>query len=665
MNLKITYNWLLEYLETNATPYEIQKYLSLCGPTVDRVEKVGDDYLFEIEVTSNRVDAASVVGIARECRAILPQFGKTGELKFNPLSVYKFSSIKKSSVDTTHDLNLNVNVTDSHSCPRFTAAVLSDVAIKPSPDYIKKRLNICGIKSINNIVDISNYLMIEMGQPSHIFDFDKVLDKKMILRKSRRGEKIITLDGKTFLLNGGEIVIEDGSGQLIDLCGIMGAASSAVSAQTKRIVFFVQTYDGPTIRKTVMNLNQRTDAATYFEKGLDSEMVEATFTRGISLLTKIGEVKITSKIYDIYPKPYKSKTILVSKEKIDNLVGVELKENQIKNILSNLEFYVGRKEKLMAITVPSFRSDDIGSTEDIIEEVARIYGYHNLPSRIQKNDIVKRPAKMNQVFELEDRIRILLKHIGMNEVYNYSMISKKQMDDMGLDPRQHIKLSNPISGDLAYMRISLNPSLIKNITNNKGFAKNLYFFEIGKIYVRKKEDLPEEKRTLGVACNTDFFDLKGILETLFRDLGIEDITFKKSSINYMSSGIAADIISAKAEKIGFIGQIRESGNYAAELDLKKIVDLLPYQKKYQPANPYAVIKQDLTIIKTLPYGEILRIIKNKSKFLIKQEFLGSYGNKISLRLYFSSSEGNLTENEVKKEMEKIKKSVVSMEPESV
>ncbi len=213
MNIRITYNWLLDYLDTNADPYEIQKYLSLCGPSIERVEKVDDDYVFDIEITSNRVDSASVFGIALEAQAILPQFGKKAILRENPLKKYRFDLLPSNQAVAP----LKINITDAVLCPRFTTIVL-DVQVKDSPDLIKKRLQLCNIKSINNVIDISNYLMLSLGQPTHVFDYDKIEKQTMILRRSRKGEQIITLDKKLIVLPGDDIVIEDGARRLIDLC---------------------------------------------------------------------------------------------------------------------------------------------------------------------------------------------------------------------------------------------------------------------------------------------------------------------------------------------------------------------------------------------------------------------------------------------------------------
>src|SRR3989338_3980166 len=355
MNIKITHNWLREYLDTDATPLEIQKYLSLCGPSVESVEKTEDgDYVYEIEIKSNRIDSASVFGVALECQAILPMFGKRAKLILNPLEKYRFLN-----VETRHASSLQVTIKNPSLCSRFSAVVLDNVKAIPSPDFIQKRLRAIGIKVINNVVDISNYLMVTFGQPTHVFDFDKIGKHTMIMRESKKGESIITLDGEKVELPGGDIVIEDGNGELIDLCGIMGGLNSSFTDKTKRVLLFVQTYNKQFIRRTSMLTGQRTIAATYFEKGLDEERVEATLSYGVGLLKSCAKVTVASKITDIQSKKYTPRTISFTLSEINYKIGVEIEPKQIHHILTSLGFGVQEKDSKYSVTVPSFRHYDV------------------------------------------------------------------------------------------------------------------------------------------------------------------------------------------------------------------------------------------------------------------------------------------------------------------
>ena len=658
MNIKITYNWLLEYLDTDADPYELQKCLSLCGPSVERVDKVGDDYVLDIEITSNRVDMASVFGIAQEAQAILPQFGKKAKLKQSPLTDFRFKNLDLK--NNTH--KLNVQIKNPRLCSRFTALVLSDISIKQAPDLIRKRLQLCDVKSINNVIDISNYLMLSLGQPTHIFDYDKIGKQIIILRESKKGEKITTLDKKEIALPGGDIVVEDGNGKLIDLCGIMGGLNSSVTEKTKNILLFVQTYDKQRVRKTSMLTGQRTVAATYFEKGLDEERIEPALTYGVDLLHKYARATVSSQLYDIYPEPYKSKKVSLSVDEIELRMGVTIEKAKIVKILENLGFSVESAGNRLTVTIPSWRKDDIAIKEDLVEEVARIYGYHNLPVNIPAPAYVKHSKEMDQLFEMQQKLKNSLKRLGLHEAMNYSMVSEELIKSMNLEPKHHLKLADPISEDLTYMRTSLLPSLVKNIKDNQGKKDTLRFFEIAKVYYPQERDLPKEIYKVAVSTNTSFADVKGIAESLLSELNITDYEVKAAKIHFFSKNEIVDYV-VNGGVIGSVGKLStelqyrnglKSTIYLASFDLLSLIDHSRTVARYRPINPYAVIKLDLTMpIKV--YAEFVRKAKAASAFLQEVELIDSFKDKKTVRLYFSSTERNLTEKEAQSELEKIKK----------
>ncbi|MBI2051738.1 phenylalanine--tRNA ligase subunit beta [Candidatus Roizmanbacteria bacterium] len=662
MNIKITYNWLLEYLDTDVSPYDLQKYLSLCGPSVESLEKVEDDYIFDIEVTSNRVDMASVFGIAQEAQAILPRFGRKAKLKQNPPSDLRFENLNIK--DGARQLKIQIR--NSKLCLRFTALTLSNVTVGKSPDLVSKRLKLCGVKSINNVIDISNYLMIALGQPTHIFDYDKIKDHAMILRESKKGEEITTLDGTKITLPGADIVIEDGSGRLIDLCGIMGGLNSAVTNKTKNIVLFVQTYDKQKIRKTAMTTGQRTLAATYFEKGLDEERVEPTLVYGVELLKKHANAVISSPLYDIYPVPYKEKTVSISMSEVNRIIGVKIVKNEVVKILNSLGFlHKERRSKTqLAFTVPSWRKDDISMKEDLVEEIARIYGYHNLPNVLPPMAYARRWKEQDESIAMQQKIKYLLKHLGLCEVVNYSMISKDDIVGLSLSEKNHLKLSNSISEDLLYMRTTLVPSFIKNIKENQGKKESLRFFEIAKVYYPKVDSLPTEVYKLGIATNTSFSDLKGILEVLLSELNIKNSEIRQGNVPFLLPHVQAKAVS-NGDNLGFFGQltskIQEKHGlkkpvFLAELEFQSLVDNYKVVAPYETISPYAVIKLDLTA-KIENYEEFRKSAFAKSKFLKQIEVVDVFGNKVTVRLYFTSPKRNLTEKEAQEELSKIKERI--------
>ncbi len=362
MNILIPHSWLKDYIKTDAKPAEIASALSLHAFSVEKIiETSSGEPVYEIEITPNRGDALSVLGIARELRALLPRLGFKVE----------WQKLKNKKGNEADKLKLDVQIVDKSLVPRFSALILEDVQIKDSPDFMKQKLEVVGQRALNNIIDITNYLMFDRGQPMHAFDYDKIKGAKMILRQSKKGEKIITLDGMERVLPEGVIVIEDGEGRLIDLCGIMGAQNSEVDAKTKRVLLFVQVYDPVRIRKSSMALGHRTEAALRFEKGIDFDGVILALWEAADLMKQYANAKEASKLIDILNVEYKPKEVLVDYEKINLVAGIEIKKKEIDEILQGLGFeFSGQKVK-----VPSWRYDDIDLPEDLAEEVIRVYVY--------------------------------------------------------------------------------------------------------------------------------------------------------------------------------------------------------------------------------------------------------------------------------------------------
>ena len=524
----------------------------------------------------------------------------------------------------------------------------------------------CGIRAINNVVDISNYLRVALGQPLHIFDYDAISGHQLLIQLSKKGETITTLDGRKIKLPGGDIIIKSGDGTIIDLAGLMGGQNTEVKLSSKNIILFVPNFNKHMIRRTFMLTGQRTDSASYFEKGLDPEMVEPTLVYGVQLLQQMVGAKVASPVYDLYPKPIRSKKITVSIEQINQLIGIEIKKNRMVDILQSLGFDVKTKSKTnLEISVPSYRDADIEIWQDLVEEVARIYGYHRLPSLIQNTIAPNQPKRMDNLFKVEKIVIDYLKGIGLNHVYNYSMIAKSQIEEFGLTVKDNLRLANTISEKIEYLRTTLSSSLITNTAENIGRKNQLAFFEIANVYLPKKGDLPDELRKLGIAVNSDFFDLKGIIESLFDVLHIADYSFvADSGTAYLDQNIQAKIF-IEGKPAGYLGQLsnkqqQNSGLklpvFLAEIDFEAIAQNSRLIGNYHPINPFAVIKLDWTLEKkNEPYAIIIDEIKSASRLLQSVEFVSQYENKLSLRLYFSATERNLTEAEALLELDKIKR----------
>ena len=573
MNISIPHSWLKEFLTTDASPQKIAECLSFCGPSVEKLTKASDDWIYEIEVTTNRIDLMSVLGLAREAAAILPQFGYKAKLK---------TSSTLLEVDQNRSFPLKVKV-DHQLCPRFTAVVISNVTIKLSPLKIKDRLEKSGIRAINNVVDISNYLMRAYGQPVHTFDFDKI-KSAIILRLSRKGESLTTLDSKTFTLPGGDIVIEDAGKRLIDLCGIMGGLNSAVDNQTKNVLLFVQTYSPTHIRRTSMILGQRSEAAQIFEKQPDPEQVMPVLLAGIQLFKEWAGGAQSSKIINLYPHPYKPKTVSAPLQLIKERLGVEISQPEVDKILKSLGFINGQ--------VPSWRAKDINIPEDIVEEVARIYGYHKLPSQLMATPIPTNYPETD--FYLEQQIKQWLAGWGLTEIYTNSLVSENI-------PGQ-LKIKNALSADWQYLRNSLAPS----------HTQNFPAFEIANIYLPRAGKLPEERLQLIISGFKDFAKLKGIVDALFAKFHLP-VEAKLTTTN-------------------------------AVIDLEPIMKKAKIYPQYQPLSVFPPIIEDLTF--TIPLktfiGPVIGAIKQIDKIITKVELTKTYEQNFTFTITYQSQTKQLS-----------------------
>jgi len=621
MDIKVPNSWLKKFLDTKATSIEIAKYLSLCGPSIERTHKTSDgDSIFNVEVTTNRIDTASILGIAREASAILPRFEIPAKLRSS-------SAIKIKNYEFKNKVRyLDVTV-DSKLCPRFTAVLIRNVNVKESPSAIKSLLEKVGVRPINNVVDVSNYIMHELGQPVHTFDYDKIVNHKMNLRASRNGEFITTLDNSEFELGGGDIVIEDGSGKLIDLCGIMGGLNSAIDNNTKNVLLFVQNYESSKIRKTSMNMGQRTEAAVLFEKGLDSENVKPAILRAIEMIEKLSGGAAEKEILDIYPNPYKLKIVTTTKEELDKIIGIDIPEKDMIKYLESLGFEARLQGQTLQFEVPSWRGNDINIKEDIAEEIARIYGYHNLPSVLMAGSL---PApRINPEFEVEKQIKQTLVSLGAIEVYNSSLV------DSG-----DIKLKNPLGPDTAYLRNNLKNSLIKDIDNNPQEKGYIHIFEIANIY-------PNEKLMLGgIIKNGKYRENKGIVEMLLNELKIDYTTKLIDGKDYLANQ-RLEVISSKI-KIGEFGNL-EKGLYYYEFDINKLINSKRVEKKYKEIAKYPPQIEDLTLVvpeKTY-IGEVIKTIKSINQLVNKVVLTDIYENSYTFNIEYQSKNHTLNDREVK------------------
>lgn len=635
MQIQILDSWLREHLKTKASATKIAEILSLKSASVERVEKVGNDFLYDIEVTTNRVDMMSVIGLAREAAVALNSEGIEAEFIEKNIPTHTISS-KNFPVGIKNDPKL---------CNRICAAIL-EVKIEKSPQIIRDRLEASDVRSLNNVIDVTNYVMKEIGHPMHAFDADKVSDT-FTIREGKQGEKITTLDKKEYVLTGGEIVAENKNGEIIDLLGIMGLSNSAITDSTSRVMLFIGNNNSKKIRDASMTLNIRTDAAVLNEKDVDPEFGLLALNRGIQLLQEIAQGKLVSHIFDEYPKKEKPKPVTIQLSKIQNVIGVDISKHESEQILKGLGFEVKTLKDEFTVTAPSYRAHEIEIPEDIIEEVARMYGYHKIPSILPIIQNTHYTSFSHNAFYLETRVKHALKYFGFTEVYTYSLVSEDMLE---VAPQDAVELLNPLSSDMTHLRTTLIPSLLEALRENKQLPE-LKIFELSNVYHKRAQDLPIETKMLaGIIKHkkADFYTAKGVLEALFKDLGITNVTYKKRD------DAEGAYISIGKKEIGEI-EVLDSGVVDFELHYDELIKHVSLKKVYVPVPKFPEAVEDIRVIISpeIEYKMVADTIKSASTLVKNVELLDVYQDKKTFRITYQSREKSLTSGEITEIREKI------------
>jgi phenylalanyl-tRNA synthetase beta chain len=600
-----SYNWLQSFFKQKLPkPEKLAEILTMAAFEVISVDRCGNDFILDIDILPNRApDCFSHLGVARECAALLDYRFKIKDYK-----------LKEDKNLTANDF-IKIEVKDKKSCPRYTARVITDIKVGPSPKWLKERLEVCGLQSINNIVDLANYTMLETGQPLHAFDAEKIGGKKIIVRRAKKGEKISALDGKKYELDNNILLIADQKEPLA-IAGIKGGKKAEIDKNTKTIVLESANFESIVIGKSSKKLNLRTDASLRFEHGIDPNLTESAVNRVVSLIAEFAKGKVVKGLIDFYPKKALPRKIKLDFNYIDSLIGVKISEKEIKNILERLGFKTKKiKARLIEVTVPTFRLD-IYLPEDLIEEIARIYGYNNVVSISPIATLIP-PVKNLDIF-WEDMAKNILKDMGFSEVYNYSFISKKESDIFNF--KSLIEIENPLSSDYQYLRPSLIPNLFKNVAKNKKFSQEIKIFELGKIFKKG-----EEKRMIsGVMTGDAFFDAKGVVDVIFNKLGIAKVWYDEFKPTPEESKISCWVqkkcaeIKVNQEEIGFLGEISpkileklkiSDKVVVFDLDFEKLSKLASEEHEFRPISSYPAAIQDIAIL--VPRNILVEEVLNK------------------------------------------------------
>mgnify|MGYP001560546651 CR=1 FL=1 len=614
--------------------------------------------VLEISVPPNRFsDAASHIGIAREAAAILNlRFSAEGGSSFGG------KNNEKIKYEADHSATYRVNIKEKDFCIRYMAAYASHIKIGHSPKWLQDILESCGLRPINNVVDIMNYVMLETGQPMHAFDAEKV-SGGLIIRKAQKGEKIQTIDDKEINLNNETLIIADSNNPLA-IAGIKGGKSSEIGVKTTKILVESANFDNVNIYRSSRKLNLRTDASMRFSHNLSPELAEIGMKRALILLKDMTGARIYKPV-DIYPKKQGRKLIKFDVEKIKTLIGEPIKEKEVISLLKKLGF----NKKGKYIEVYPLRND-IMEIEDLAEEIARLKGYENLKPIAPA--VALGSAQEEDLVILKDKIKNILTHGGYSEVYNYSLISKAEskietagiFNGKDLSGQEELELSNPISKEFAVLRGSLVTGLLKNLKDNARYFNEIKIFEIGKAF--RKSDIGVSERTIlgaAVISKNAVLDLKGLVDFLFQKLGITEYNlhdFKVDDNSFLKKNESLKI-ELDGVIIGYLGSLGGLNGAILEINLEKLLRLINEDKEFAPLSKFPSIIRDISLLvdADLRVGRILETIDEVNHQWIQDvdlidwyqdEKLGDNKKSLTFRIVFQVEDRTLTDAEVDKEM---------------
>jgi len=635
------------------------------------VDELGlNDVVFEVGITPNRPDCLSVIGVAREVAALI---GKTA--KYPDLQI----------AEEGGDINniAKVELLDPKKCPRYSCRVIRNVKIGPSPAWLKTRLESSDIRSINNVVDITNFVLLEFGQPLHAFDYDLLEENKIVVRAAQDGEIIKTLDDIERKLTQDDLLICDGK-RPVALAGVMGGANTEVSDSTKNVLLESAYFDPVTVRRTSKETGLRSESSYRFERGVDPNSVVKALDRAAELIRELAQGEIAAGVIDKYPTPIEPGEVSLSLDKANRVLGTNISSEELTRIANGLEFdVISSSGDEFTFRIPTFRVD-ITREIDLIEEAARLHGYNNIPTTLPAVRMKSDKVNINKF--AQDKFKEIFISSGFNEVFNYSFEDHELLSL--INKTDALKILNPLTTESSAMRTSLVPGLLKNtVLNLNHQEQDLRLFEIGKVYLPKENsELPNEIRKIAATATGtrtpefwgkkefDFFDFKSILEKGFQILNIwNDVEFLDAQeIEFLHPGKSAKIL-LDGKKIGYLGELHPNLSekleiskklYVLEIDLDKTAAISKEQRKsFKPLPKFPSVRRDIALIidETIPVGGILDEIDKVGSSLIENAaifdvYTGEHveeGKKsVAVSLHLRASDKTLTEEEINKVQEK-------------
>ncbi len=666
--MKLSYNWLKEYIRTDRSCEEIAQKLTMSGSEIESVEEKNGDKVMDLEITSNRPDCLSVIGLAREVGAL----------------VQKSVEMPVFDINEDVDFSFPCEVIDKDLCPEYSARVIKNVKVSASEEKIKKALGSSGLRSVNNIVDITNYCLFELGQPLHAFDMDKIQGKKLIVRKAKKGEKIAAIDEETYELDESMLVIADEAGP-VAIAGVMGGLKSGVTLKTRNIVLESAYFDPANIRATAAKLGISTDSSYRFERGVDKGGVKFASDRATSLIKEKagGEIcALTVKGKNKSERP----SIDLPFDEIKRYVGIEIPKDEVVRILKSLGIDVAeRTEKALKLQIPSYR-EDLVRKADIVEEVLRIHGYNKVPAQLSK--LVASSERKSHPRRVIDKIRTVLPGMGLKEIMTYSLINE---DAAGLfefgEDRELVKLKNPLSEDQNVLAPHLIDGMLRAVSYNLNRQmKDLAFFEVGKRYFAHKGKLIEsEVLSLGITGNvisnwrdgqisSSFYHLKGIVEELMARLSLKP-DFSSGKKRFFST--LAKIEVPGESSAGFIGKIEkellnkydiEQDVFCGEIYIDRIQKHIQLSAEYERIPKFPSSSRDISVLadESMSGGQVIDIVEQRAKELLRNVMLSDIyrgeqvpqGKKsLTFSIEYGHPERTLTDEEVDKRHDEVKEAL--------
>ncbi len=602
--MKVSLNWLREFVEVPADLRRLKADLTRVGLNVETFKRANDDWIFEVEVTTNRPDCLSHHGVAREVSTLYRKPVKRPEVELQESGPSANSEI-------------SIEIADPELCARYCGRVIRNVRVKPSPSWLSNRLEVVGLRPINNVADVTNYVLMELGHPLHAFDLARLRQQKIIVRRARAEEKLRTLDGIDRALRPEDLAIADGE-RPVALAGVMGGEDSEISALTNSVLLESAWFDPVSIRRTAKWHGMHTEASHRFERGADIAMAPLALDRAAALIAQVAGGEILQGVVDVYPQPRPRESVVLRRREILRVLGSEVSGEEVERILRALGFPTEREgAEDWRVTPPSFRLD-VTREVDLIEEIARHYGYDQLPSRLRP---APPPVERDTIRERELATSGILVALGYREIIPPSMVDPGE--NARFAHRPPVLLANPLSREASALRSTPVPSMVRALRWNLDRDQNdLRLFELGKTYTPRPQSLPEERRvlTLGLSGHrrqanvhdsaklADFFDLKGDLETLFEAFGVQALGFEPHGCHYYQPGLGGQFLTGGAT-LAFCGQLsREIAReyklrqpvWLAEVDLDRLFDLPLRPRAFRLYSRFPAVERDFSLV--LPEG---------------------------------------------------------------